>query len=84
MGTGNANHSRGLDRPEAEKIGSPDFEIGRYRIDADVRGKSMRIVYVSKTGKVLGWIVLPSDEAYKFAADILDNYDQLEGLKNND
>lgn len=80
MGTGNANHRRGLDRSEAEKISAPELEIGRYRIDDDAKSKCMRIIYVSKTGKVLGWIVLPSDEAYSFAADILRKYDRLEGL----
>ncbi len=84
MGTGNADHSRGLDRAEAEKIGLPELEVGRYRIDDDARSKCMRIVYVSKTGKVLGWIVLPSDEAYSFAADILRKYDRIEGLVKDD
>lgn len=84
MGTGNANHGGGLDRSEAEKIGEPSLEVGRYRLDAEEQSKLIRFVYVSKTGKVLGWTILKSEDAYNFAADILRKYDHVEGLTKDD
>ncbi len=80
MGSGNANHSRGVDRSEVEKINAEDLQVTRYRIDDNANTKKLRIVYYDKKGEVLGWTVLTSDEAYNFSADILRKYDIIEGL----
>lgn len=78
MGTGDADNGGGMDRTEASQVAKCS---DRYRIDTSVKARVMRIrIFKKGSQEELAWMLLSSEDAYKFASDILRNYDTLEGL----
>lgn len=68
---------------DTDRIDNKDFAIRAYRIDTAEEAKEMRIVFYNLAGQksVLGYLELKAPAAYDFANDVLQHYDQLEGIK---
>lgn len=73
MGSGDANRSGRVDRPEVAQVKG-------YRIDMDQEKHAMQIVFFDKDRKALAALPLASPAAYDFAHDVLKKYDILEGI----